>query len=288
VETPIWINGTVMPLAQASVGVEDRGFQFADGVYEVCRFYNGKFFTLREHMERLARSAEGIRLPLPMPIEQISQELRTFLPLTKLREGFVYLQLTRGAAERNHRYPKQPGHTLLWYARPLPPAKEAGEGEGVKLMTIADERWKRCWIKCIGLTANLLAKNDAVDAGYDEAVFVDRELITECATSNVFAVLGGTLITHPIGAKVLPGITRLVVLNVAEKLGIRVEERALREEEVKRADELFITSTTREIHWVQRYNDRYIGQGRCGPITIKLHRAFRDRVRAETAREIAA
>jgi D-alanine transaminase len=288
VDTPIWINGQVMPLAQASIGVEDRGYQFADGVYEVVRFYNGRFFTLREHMERLARSAEGIRLPLPMPIEQLQHELRNFLPLTNLRDGFIYLQLTRGVAERNHRFPKQQGHTLLWHARPLPPAKEAGEGEGVKLLSLADERWKRCWIKSIGLIANVLAKNDAVEAGYDEAVFVDREIITECSSSNIFAVLGGTLITHPVGAKVLPGITRLVVLDVAARLGIRVEERALREEEVRRADELFITSTTREVHWVQRYNDRYIGQGRCGAITIKLHRAFQDRVRAETAREIAA
>jgi D-alanine transaminase len=288
VETPIWINGQVMPLAQASVGVEDRGYQFADGVYEVVRFYNGQPFTLREHMERLARSAEGIRLELPMPVEQIGQEIAKFIPLTKLRDGFVYLQLTRGVAPRNHRFPKSKSNTLLWYANPLPAALEPGEGEGVRLLGVADERWKRCWIKCIGLIANVLVKNDAVEQGHDEAVFVEREIVTECATSNIFAVLGQTLVTHPVGAKVLPGVTRLVVLNVAEKLGVRVEERALREEEVKRADEVFITSTTREIHWVQRYNDRYIGQGRCGPVTVKLHRAFRDRVRAETAREIAA
>jgi len=288
VETPIWINGQVVPLSQAKVGVEDRGFQFADGVYEVVRFYNGRFFTLREHMERLARSAAGIRLALPIPVEQIAQEMRNFLPLAKLSDGFIYLQLTRGECERNHRMPAKCSPTLLFHARPLPPAREPGEGEGVKLLAVADERWKRCWIKCIGLTANILAKDDAISQEYDEAVFVERELITECCTSNVFAVLGQTLVTHPVGAKVLPGITRLVVLDVAAKLGIRVEERALREEEVKRADELFITSTTREIHWVQRYNDRYIGQGRCGPMTTKLHRAFRDRVRAETAREIAA
>jgi D-alanine transaminase len=288
VETPIWINGQVVPLSQAKVGVEDRGYQFADGVYEVVRFYNGKFFTLREHMERLARSADGIRLSLPMPAEQIGQEMRNFLPLTKLGDGFIYLQLTRGECERNHRMPAKCAQTLLFHARPLPPAREPGEGEGVKLLAVADERWKRCWIKCIGLTANILAKDDAISQGYDEAVFVDREIISECCTSNVFAVLGDKLVTHPVGAKVLPGITRLVVLEVAAKLGVRVEERALREEEIKRADEVFITSTTREIHWVQRYNDRYIGQGRCGPMTIKLHRAFRDRVRAETAREIAA
>src|SRR5687768_14613249 len=149
VETPIWINGKVMDLADAHVGVEDRGYQFADGVYEVVRFYNGKLFTLREHMERLARSAEGIRLALPMPVEQIGEEMRKLIPLTKLRDGFFYLQLTRGVCERNHRVPKTCTPTLLFHARPLPPVREPGEGEGVKLLGVADERWKRCWIKCI-------------------------------------------------------------------------------------------------------------------------------------------
>jgi branched-subunit amino acid aminotransferase/4-amino-4-deoxychorismate lyase len=106
--------------------------------------------------------------------------------------------------------------------------------------------------------------------------------VSECSSSNVFAVLGGKLVTHAVGAKVLPGVTRLVVLQCAEQLGVTVEERPLREEEVRRADELFITSTTREIAWVARWNDRYIGQGKCGPMTMKLHRAVRDRVRAET------
>jgi D-alanine transaminase len=288
VETPIWINGQVKSLADATIGVEDRGYQFADGIYEVVRFYNGKLFTLREHMERLARSAEGIRLPLPMPVDQIGAELRKFVPRTALQHGFLYLQLTRGVAPRNHKFPAPQNNTLLFYAKELPPPSEPGDGEGVKLMSVPDERWKRCWIKCIGLTANILAKNEALAAGYDEAVFVDREIVTECSTSNLFAVVNGKLVTHPVGAKVLPGITRLVVLEVAAKLGIRLEERALREEEIKRAEELFITSTTREVHWVQRYNDRYIGQGKAGPMTVKIHRAFRDRVRAETAREIAA
>ncbi len=288
-KTPVWLNGQIMPLADAHVGIEDRGYQFADGVYEVVRFYNGKLFTVREHLDRLARSAEGIRLPMPMPVDQIAEHFRKFVPLTGLRDGYLYLQLTRGeSSPRNHRFPKEQTHTMLFYAIPLPPVTEPGEGEGAKLLAMPDERWKRCWIKCIGLTANILAKNEALAAGYDEAVFVERDIVTECCTSNLFAILGQTLVTHPVGAKVLPGIARLVVLDLATKLGIRVEERAIREEEIRRADELFITSTTREVHWVQRYNDRYIGQGKCGALTKKLHRAYRDRVIAETAREIAA
>ena len=287
-ETPIWINGKVIPLAQASVGVEDRGYQFADGVYEVIRIYNGRLFTLRPHLERLSKSAEGLRLRMPMPVEQLAEHVAGFLPVAKLTDGFVYLQLTRGVAERNHRFPNNAGHTLLFYARPLPPAKAPGEADGLMLMAMPDERWKRCWIKSIGLIANVLAKNDALDEGYDEAVFLDGETITECATSNLFAVRGQKLITHPVGAKVLPGITRMVTLEVAAKLGVRVEERPLREVEVLSADEVFITSTTRELHWVKRCNERIIGNGNCGPMTLKLHRAFQDRVRCETSREAAA
>ena len=201
-ETPIWINGQVMPLADARIGVEDRGYQFADGVYEVVRFYGGKLFTVREHLERLARSAEGIRLALPTPIERIEEQFRKFVPLTGLGDGCLYLQLTRGVATpRNHRTPKQQSPTMLFYALPLPAPNQPGQGEGVKLLAMPDERWKRCWIKCIGLTANILAKNEALDAGYDEAVFVDRDVITECSSSNLFAVIGQTLVTHPVGAR---------------------------------------------------------------------------------------
>ena len=281
-EQLVWLNGSIVPMSEARVGVEDRGYQFADGVYEVVRFYNGRTFTLREHMERLARSAEGLHLKLPMSVDAIGQAIETFIPRAGLRDGTIYLQATRGVAPRNHLFPKDAGSTLLFYAKPLPPPNEPGQGEGVKLLAVEDERWKRCWVKSIGLIGHVLAKNEAAAKGFDEAAFVEHGLVSECSSSNLFAVLNGKLINHPVGSKVLPGITRLVVLQCAEQLGIAVEERPLREEEVRRADELFITSTTREIAWVARWNDRYIGQGKCGAITMKLHRAVRERVRAET------
>jgi D-alanine transaminase len=278
----IWFNGEVGPLSEAKLSVEDRGFQFADGVYEVIRLYNGRPFTLDEHLARLERSAGGIKLALPMEAGELGAEIRKFIPRTAVREGMIYLQLTRGAAPRNHRFPETPATTLLFYARPLPPVNEPGEGEGVKLLAVEDERWKRCWIKSIALLPNVLAKHQAIEQNCDEAVFIDRETVSECSTSNLFAVIAGKLITHPVGSKVLAGITRAVLLEIAAKLNLPVEERALREEEARRADELFITSTTRELAWVARWNDRYIGQGKCGPLTIKLHRAFRERVRAQT------
>lgn len=282
----IWINGEIIPMAEARIGVEDRGFQFADGVYEVIRCYRGRPFTLSEHLSRLEKSAAGIDLSLPMSAATLAPEIRRFISQSGISEGMVYLQLTRGVAERNHIFPSPTKPTLLFYVRPLPPPQLPGEGEGVKLLPVADERWKRCWIKSIALLANVLAKNQAISAGFDEAVFVDGGVVSECSASNLFAVIGGKLVTHPVGSRVLPGITRAQILDCAGELSIEPDERPLREEETIRADELFITSTTREVSWVARWHDRYIGQARCGTITQALHRALRARVAAETALQI--
>lgn len=278
----IWINGQTLPMTDAKIGVEDRGFQFADGVYEVIRLYHGKPFTLREHLERLGRSAKALELPLPLDATALSAEIAKLVAGSGVRDGMVYLQLTRGVAERNHRFPRQAKPTLLFYPRPLPPPQLPGEGEGVRLLAVPDERWKRCFIKSIALLPNVLAKNQAISAGADEAVFVDDGVVTECSASNLFAVIGGKLVTHPVGSKVLPGITRAVLLDCVVSLGITVDERSFVEEEALRASELFITSTTREVSWVARWNDRYIGQARCGPVTLALHRALCKRVLEET------
>jgi D-alanine transaminase len=199
-----------------------------------------------------------------------------------VREGMVYLQATRGVAPRNHVFPETPTGTVVGYCRPLPPVPNPGEGEGAKLLAVQDDRWKRCWIKSIALLANVLAKNEAASQGYDEAAFVENGVVTECSASNLFAVINGKIVTHPVGSRVLPGITRAVLFECAAELGIEVDERPLRDAEAVRAQELFITSTTREVSWVARWNDKYIGQGRCGPVTLKLHRAYRERVRTAT------
>jgi D-alanine transaminase len=277
----IWIHGEIIPMADARIGVEDRGYQFADGVYEVIRIYNGKTFTLAEHLARLQRSAAAIAIGLPLSTDALALEVKKLIAASSVREGMIYLQLTRGVSARNHLIPADAKPTLLFYARPLPPAPVPGQGEGVKLLALADERWKRCWIKSIALLPNVLAKSQAVAEGYDEAVFIDHGIVTECAASNIFAVIAGKVVTHPVGSKVLPGITRAILFDCATSLGIGIDERPLREEEATRASELFITSTTREVSWVARWNDRYIGLGRCGPVTLAMHRALQERVRAE-------
>jgi D-alanine transaminase len=234
----IWIDGKTMPLAEAKIGVEDRGFQFADGVYEVIRIYGGVPFTLEEHLDRLQRSAEGIELPLPMPT-------------------------------RNHFYPDASCRpTMLFYLRELPPIPEPEQVVGAKLVTVEDERWKRCWVKSIALLPNILAKNAAARKGADEALFVDeRQQVWECSASNIFGVSRGTIFTPPIGPKVLPGITRQAILDLEPA----IEVRPVSVEEIRNADELFITSTTREIGWVSQLDGRTIAS-RPGAVTLDLHK----------------
>jgi D-alanine transaminase len=278
----IWLNGAVMPLAEARIGVEDRGFQFADGVYEVIRVYQGRAFALGEHLDRLKRSAEGISLPLPMPLESLSGEIRRLIGRSGLVEGMVYLQLTRGDAARNHAFP-QCTPTLLFHVRELEPVGEPGRCDGLTLLSVPDERWKKCWIKSIALLPNVLAKNAALAAGADEAVFIDDGIVTECSSSNIFVVKSGRVATHPVGSKVLGGITREAIIAVAGAAGVAVEERPVTEAEAIMADEVFVASTTREIGWVKRWNDRALG-GRCGPVTLRLHRALRQDVQDQLLR----
>src|SRR5437016_7648771 len=238
----IWLNGEILPLAEAKIGVEDRGYQFADGVYDVIRIYNNRPFTLAEHLRRLERSCADIELPHAFDRDHLSAEITKFIEREDLPDGMVYIQVTRGAAPRNHIFPESVEPTILFYTRALTPMDAPGEGMGVKLRSVPDERWKRCWIKSIALLANVLAKNAAVAAGADEAVFVENGIVTECSASNLFAVIKSEAITHPVGPKVLPGITRLLLLDLAKQIGVPLIERPLRESEAVSADELFITS----------------------------------------------
>ncbi len=193
----------------------------------------------------------------------------------------VYVQATRGCCRRNHVYPDC-DPTLLFYCRELEPMAAPGTSEGAKLQTVPDERWKRCWIKSIALLANVIAKNAAIAAGADEAVFIEDGLVSECSASNVLMVSRGSLITAPVGPKVLPGITRQILLDLAREAGITAIERPFSEGEALAADELFITSTTREISWVSHWTGMEIWE-KCGPVALQLHRAIQRRVEEETA-----
>jgi D-alanine transaminase len=299
----IWINGKTMPLAEAKISVEDRGFQFADGIYEVIRLYDGRPFCLKDHLDRLVESAKGIRLEIPLSMAQLSQEIARSLEgdaarlsstlrlrpdgsSPKSADGIIYLQLTRGASPRNHLFPdpKAAPPTLLFYRRALPaPRTPASAMPGIKLHSVDDFRWKRCWIKSIALLPNVLAKNTAIAAGADEAIFINDGAVTECAASNFLAVVGGRVVAHPVGEKVLPGITMKVLRQVAAESGIAWEDRPLPVEAAKKAEEIFITSTTREINWVSHWDGQSVGGGRCGAVTQALHKGLLHKVAQETA-----
>jgi D-alanine transaminase len=284
----IWLNGEKLPMSEARISVEDRGFQFADGIYEVIRLYDGKPFALDLHLARLERSAAGIELSLPLSRAALSREIGRFIHGISAGEGMIYLQVTRGSGPRNHLFPHLSGQgkiepTILFYFRTLPVLPPPGQAPGAKLISTPDERWQRCWIKSIALLPNVLSKSAAVAAGADEAVFIDRGIVTECSASNLFGVVRGQLVTHPVGPKVLPGITRAIILELAGELGIAAKERPWTEAEALAADELFILSTTREVSWVQQWNEKAIAPGRCGPVTMKLHTALREYVAEKTA-----
>ena len=273
-----WINGVTMPLAAAKVGVEDRGFNFADGVYELLRVYDGRPFAAGAHFDRLRRSCQGIGFSLPHDDALFARVMHDLLLRGGIVDGTVYVQVTRGESPRNHAAPVSPTPTVVVWAKPL--AKLPDEpGRGQVVITADDDRWRRCWIKAIALLPNILAKTAADRAGADEAIFVDAGLAHEGATSNLFIVTAGRLITAPGGPKVLPGVTRQVILELAGTLNIPVEDRPPTLDEALAADEVFIASTTREVAWVRQWDDHVIATGEIGPVTRTLHDAMKRYIR---------
>jgi len=282
----IWINGSTLPMADARIDVQDRGFQFADGVYEVVRVYSGRLFTLAEHLNRLKNSSEAIGITLPMSLSTLAIEIRKFIDRERLHEGMIYLQVSRGVCERNHVYPADLQPTLLFYATPLEPLGPIGSGRGLRLLPVPDERWRKCWIKSIALLANILAKNEAVAGGFDEAVFIDDGRVMEGSSTNFFAVINGQLVTPPTGPKILPGITRQVLIDIARMMGEPIIERPISETEVATASEIFMTSSTKELMWVSHWGQQPISES-AGPVTRKMHESFRQWVRKDIGLELA-
>lgn len=282
-----WLNGKTMPLTQAKVGVEDRGILFADGVYEAVRLYNGRPFELNRHLDRLERSCAGIALKPPIAKSRLISEMVKLVAKSKVKDGFIYLQVTRGEAPRSHLFPRKPSPTVFFFIRALPPVPGVGKGKPYTLMSRTDERWNKCWIKSIALLENTIARTAANNAGADEAIFIHNGIVTEGTTSNIFMVQRGKLVTHPLGPKVLPGVTRDVLIECAREMGIEVQERGMLLAEAKRSDEVFVTSSTRELVWASRWDEATIGDGTCGPVATALHEAYRKRVVAATGEAIS-
>jgi D-alanine transaminase len=270
-----FVNGTFLPLEKATVSVEDRGFQFADGVYELVRVYRGVPFRWPEHLARLERSAEALGLTLPFDASRWVALIAEAVPRSGYADAKVYIQVTRGAAPRDHSYHAQLQPTVVVTVRALTSPPEALYAAGADIITVADLRWGRCDIKSISLLANVLAKQQAHNSGAFEAVFVRDGFVLEGSTSNVMAVVASTLVTPPESPLLLSGVTRLLTLQLAREAGISLAERPLTESELYNAEELFLTSTTMEIMPVVRVNGRRIAAGLPGPHTKNLTARFR-------------
>ncbi len=266
----LYLNGKYLPLEEGRVSVEDRGFQFGDGVYEVVRFYGGRPFRLAQHLRRLEQSVKGVEIPLPEPAEKIAEVCGRVAK--GLGDAQVYLQVTRGAAPRAHAFPKQTPPTLVIYARA---AAVPDPDRKLRLKSVLDDRWGRCHLKVICLLPNILAKQRAAEAGCDEGLFVRDGRVTEGTASNAFFIVNGALCTHAADAHILNGVTREVILELAREAGIPVRQEALTLAQAMGSDEAFITGTITEIGPVVAIDGKPLGAGVPGPLTRRLQAAFR-------------
>ena len=273
-----YVNGRYLPHRQAAVSIEDRGFQFADGVYEVCEVRGGRLVDERRHMARLDRSLRELRMARPMPASALSIVLRETVRRNRVRDGIVYVQVTRGAAPRDFPFPPEgTPSTIVVTARAQDPSRlERLAAEGIAVVTAPDIRWKRVDIKSVALLPNVLAKQAARDRGAREAWLVDGEgKVTEGGSSNAWIITAdGVLITRPLGNDILPGITRSVVMDVLAAAGLRLEERAFTVVEAWAAREAFVTSESQIVMPVVRIDGRPVGSGRPGPISQRLRTDF--------------
>jgi D-alanine transaminase len=273
-----FVNGRYLPRSEATVHVEDRGYQFSDGVYEVCEVRDGRLIDERRHVERLQRSLGELRIPLPMSPAALGVVMRETLRRNRVRDGIVYLQVTRGVARRDHAFPP-PGTqpSVVVTARNLDMARnERAAAAGVAVITVPDNRWERVDIKSISLLPNVLAKQAAREQGAGEAWFVDRDgKVTEGSSSNAWIVtMGGKVVTRAADKGILRGITRTVLIGAIEAQGLTLEERPFTVEEAYRAREAFLTAASQVVLPVVRIDGRPVGNGAPGSVATALRKDF--------------
>jgi D-alanine transaminase len=269
----LW-NDRLIPESEGKVSYLDRGYCFGDGIYEVFRVYGGRLFEKELHLQRLERSAKEIRLELPYSLDRIGALLEQLVDHEHLAEGTLYMQITRGAAPRTHAFPPRGTSPVLLAYCSKAERPAAAIQNGVKVVTRPDLRWLRCDIKSLNLLGAVLAKQEALDAGCDEVILHRDGIVTECSASNVMIVKDGAVKTHPADHLILNGVTRQVVLRLADRLGIPAAESPFRTEELRAADEAFLTSTTMEITPIVEIDGHAVGSGSPGPVTRRLQEAF--------------
>ena len=273
-----YVNGRYLPFRDAKVHVEDRGYQFADGVYEVCEVRGGRLIDERRHIARLQRSLGELRIPMPMSVKALGVVLREVVAKNRLRYGLVYLQITRGVARRDHAFPSPAvAPSMVVTARTLNIKRnEALAATGIAVISVPDNRWGRVDIKTVGLLPNVLARQAAIEQGARDAWFVDKDgVVMEASSANAWIVTAeGALVTRHADHAILSGITRTVVFDAVKGQGLSIEERAFTLQEAFAAREAFITSATQLVLPVVKIDGRSIGDGKPGPVASALRREF--------------
>ncbi len=277
----IVFNGELSKRDTITVDIEDRGYQFGDGIYEVVRVYNGRLFTWKEHVERLYASAEKIRMIIPYTMEEMKVMMEKLIEKNQLIDGTIYVQLTRGIAPRNHAFPGSGVQAVLVAYTRLGERPVKLMEEGVDTLIIEDKRWLHCDIKSLNLLGNVLAHQEALDAGCYEAILHRDGIITEGSHTNVSIVSNGTVYTHPANNLILNGISRRVMLKACESQSIPFKEQAFTVEQLMKADEVFITSTTLEITPVRRINGQPAGVEGQYTVIRQLQEAFAAAIETE-------
>ncbi len=281
----VFLNGKFLPESQAHVSVLDRGFIFGDGIYEVIPVYGGKLFRFDEHMSRLQNSLDAIKIINPLSGDEWKKTLIELIHLNGDGDLSLYLQITRGSAKRDHAIPENPTPTVFAMCNELKPLATEIINEGVAAITIDDIRWSRCHIKATSLLPNILLRQEALDQGAAEAILIRDDQATEGAASNLFAVIDGVVTTPPKGPMLLPGITRDLVLELAKNNALPCQEKTISLTELKQADEIWLTSSTKEILSVTQLDKKTIANGKPGPLyqqLLTLYQDYKQTLRSQT------
>ncbi|HHW03774.1 MAG TPA: D-amino-acid transaminase [Thermoanaerobacterales bacterium] len=272
--TIVYLNGEKVDYENARVSVEDRGFQFGDGIYEVVRVYGGRFFYLDRHLARMKRGADEIYLNLDFGLDKLEKVCRQALKESGFNDASVYIQVTRGAYPRQHAFPTESSCTWVVIVREAKEQPLEFYENGVTGITVPDERWNRCNIKTIQLLANCIAKEKAKKAGAYEAIFHRGDCVTEASSSNVFIVKNKKLLTHPANNFILHGITRGVVLEIARENNIDCSEEVFSLQDLFEAEEVFVSGTMTEIMPIVKIDGKIVGDGVPGEITRNIMKAY--------------
>lgn len=271
-----YVNGKVMPIEEARVPVEDRGYQFGDAVYEFFATYHHRIFALEAHLDRLERSLNALSFD-PIDRETIRRAIVETAQQAGIARAGIYLQISRGVAPRNHAFPAKAEPQVVITVRPVPEIPQHVMKNGADVITVSDIRWGRCDIKTTQLLPNAWAKQQAIEAGAHDAIFVSGNgVVREGTASNVFIVSKGTLITHPLTNHILPGITRATLIDLCHKGDLQVSERFFHRKELLAADEVFLTGTITEVLPVTRIDGQAVSEGKPGPVARQLFEWLRE------------